>query len=122
MLDVGFDGAKIWLNKQFSTGFLVMRPWDVPYEVRGKADFTSLLAVYREEPKSGGLQDLFLEPFVKEMESLCTVGMEVDDPHLKRSYLSKWFLGTISADTPARNLVGKFVGVAGYRADYRSLF
>jgi hypothetical protein len=56
------------------------------------------------------------------MQELENEGVSVYDPFLKQSYVSKWFLGTVSADTPARNVVGKFSGVSGFRADYRSLF
>ena len=122
LLDVGFDGAHLWTHKQYSMDFFVMRYWDVPFEVRGKSAFTMLLGLYPQSVKQGKMQDVFLQPFVEEMQKLGKDGVEVFDPHLHRSYLSKWFLGTVSADTPARNTVGKFYGGSGFRADYRSLF
>jgi len=122
LLDVGFDGAQIWNHKQYSMGFLVMRYWDVPFEIRGKAAFTMLLGLYPEDVKQGKMQDIFMAPFVEEMLKLGTEGMWVYDSYLQKRYESKWFLGTVSADTPARNTIGKFSGVSGYRADYRSLF
>ena len=122
LLDVGFDGAHLWTHKQYSMDFFVMRYWDVPFEVRGKSAFTMLLGLYPQSVKQGKMQDVFLQPFVEEMHELGKDGVEVFDPYLHRSYLSKWFLGTVSADTPARNTVGKFYGVSGFRADYRSLF
>ena len=122
LLDVGFDGAHLWTHKQYSMDFFVMRYWDVPFEVRGKSAFTMLLGLYPQSVKQGKMQDVFLQPFVEEMDELGKDGVEVFDPYLHRSYLSKWFLGTVSADTPARNTVGKFYGVSGFRADYRSLF
>jgi len=122
LLDVGFDGAKLWTHKQYSMDFFVMRYWDVPFEVRGKTAFTMLLGLYPQSVKQGKMQDIFMAPFVEEMQKLGSEGVSVYDPFLKQSYVSKWFLGTVSADTPARNVVGKFYGVSGYRADYRSLF
>lgn len=122
LLDVGFDGAHLWTHKQYSMDFFVMRYWDVPFEVRGKSAFTMLLGLYPQSVKQGKMQDVFLQPFVEEMHELGKDGVEVFDPYLHCRYLSKWFLGTVSADTPARNTVGKFYGVSGFRADYRSLF
>jgi hypothetical protein len=122
LLDVGFDGAHLWTHKQYSMDFFVMRYWDVPFEVRGKSAFTMLLGLYPQSVKQGKMQDVFLQPFVEEMQELGKDGVEVFDPYLHCRYLSKWFLGTVSADTPARNTVGKFYGVSGFRADYRSLF
>lgn len=58
------------------------------------------------------MQDIFMAPFVEEMQKLGSEGVSAYDPFLKQSYASKWFLGTVSADTPARNVVGKFYGVS----------
>ena len=46
LLDLGFDGAKLSLHKQDSMGFLVMRHWDVPLEVRNKKLHSLLLLHY----------------------------------------------------------------------------
>ncbi len=81
-----------------------------------------LLGLYPEDVKQGKMQDIFMAPLVEEMLKLGTEGMWVYDSYLQKRYKSKWFLGTVSADTPARNTIGKFSGVSGYRADYRSLF
>jgi len=78
--------------------------------------------LYPQSVKQGKMQDIFMAPFVEEMQKLGSEGVSVYDPFLKQSDESKWFLGTVSADTPARNVVGKFYGVSGYRADYSSLF
>jgi hypothetical protein len=82
LLDVGFDGAQIWNHKQYSMGFLVMRYWDVPFEIRGKAAFTMLLGLYPEDVKQGKMQDIFMAPFVEEMHKLGTEGMWVNDSYL----------------------------------------
>ena len=64
-----------------------MQYWDVPFEVRGKAAFPSTLALFPEDPKKGGLQDLFLTPLIEEMKKLATAGVTVHDPYISQSFL-----------------------------------
>ena len=82
-----------------------------------------LLGLYPEDVKQGEYQDIFMDHLLKKCRnSEPNEGVSVYDSFLKQSYVSKRFLGTVRADTTARNTVGKFCGVSGYRADYQSLF
>ncbi len=65
-----------------------------------------LLGLYPEDVKQGKMQDIFMAPFVEEMHKFGTEGMWVNDSFLQTRYKSKWYLGTVSADTPARNTMG----------------
>jgi hypothetical protein len=107
LIDLGYDGAKIWNHITHSTGFLAMRTLDVPFWQRGKKDNVRLLALFPgpKEPDSDGMKKIFMQPFVEEMEKLERVGFKVDDKYLGKEYILKVHLATVSADTPARSTV-----------------
>ena len=84
LIDIGYDGAQVWQHKQHGVGFLVMRLWDVPLEVRGKEKFTHLLSLIPgpKEPNSHMLQNIFMVPLISELKSIARNGIEVYDPYL----------------------------------------
>ena len=47
-----------------------------------------------------------MRPFVEEMQLLGKEGITINDTYFKRDYITRWFLATVSADTPARNHLG----------------
>lgn len=107
LIDLGYDGAKIWNHITHSTGFLAMRTLDVPFWQRGKNDIVRLLALFPgpKEPDSHGMKKIFMQPFVDEMNKLERDGFQVDDKYLGKKYVLKVHLATVSADTPARSTV-----------------
>lgn len=107
LIDLGYDGAKIWNHITHSTGFLALRTLDVPFWQRGKKDNVRLLALFPgpKEPDSDGMKKIFMQPFVDEMEKLERVGFKVYDKYLGTDYILKVHLATVSADTPARSTV-----------------
>jgi hypothetical protein len=124
LLDIGFDGAQIWNRRVYSVTFMVARPWDIPYEDRGKAEFTKLIGII-PGPNEGTFEQnrtTFMRPFVEEMQLLGREGITINDTYFKREYTTRWFLATVSADTPARNHLGGFMGVMAHMADWRSIF
>ena len=65
----GYDGAKLWLRKQWSTGFMMMRTLNVPFWRRGKVEYTKRIAMWPGpcEPDYFKMRDTFLAHFIEEM-------------------------------------------------------
>ena len=124
IIDFGYDGAKLWMRKQWSTGFMMMRPLDLPFWRRGKVKYTKCIAMWPGpcEPDYFKMRDIFLEPFIDEMIKLDDIGMNIVDPYLGISYCFKPRVATFSGDTPARCTVLGTKKQGAFRADYRSIF
>ena len=124
LIDFGYDGAKLWMRKQWSTGFMMMRPLDLPFWRRGKVKYTKCIAMWPgpSEPDYFKMRDIFLEPFIDEMIKLDDIGMNIVDPYLGISYCFKPRVATFSGDTPARCTVLGTKKQGAFRADYRSIF
>jgi len=77
LLDVGYDGAQVWQHKKHGVGFLLARLWDVPFEVRGKEQFTHLICLIPgpKEPDYWALQKIFLVPLINELTDLAQEGI-----------------------------------------------
>jgi hypothetical protein len=124
LIDIGYDGAQLYQNKVYNVGFLAMRSWDVPFWHRGKKDYTRLLALFPgpKEPNYEEMRDIFLTPFVTEMKRLAVDGIKkIFDPYLKEEYDLKVYLGTCSADTPARALMSGTNKQGSYHSDPKSI-
>jgi hypothetical protein len=124
LIDFGYDGAKLWMRKQWSTGFMMMRPLDLPFWRRGKVKYTKCIAMWPGpcEPDYFKMRDIFLQPFIDEMIKLDDIGMNIVDPYLGISYCFKPRVATFSGDTPARCTVLGTKKQGAFRADYRSIF
>jgi hypothetical protein len=85
--------------------FFVMRYWDVPFEVRGKSAFTMLLGLYPQSVKQGKMQDVFLQPFVEEMQELGKDGVE-DSRCLIRTYTKATYQNGSWAQSALTRLLG----------------
>jgi hypothetical protein len=89
-------------------------------QVRGKRKWFALLAIYPGPSHAGKSYDVLLAPVLKELVTLMQDGMTVVDPAVNDMYKMFVYVGMISADTPARNSLGLFMPVAGYRNDWRT--
>ena len=119
VLNIGGDGVQLFpFNSTYSADYICCRPYDIPPQQYSRASFSDLIA-FIPGPKPGKGTDATIRMLADEFLSL------LDPKYCEENIghnISHVIFVAITADTPFRAKLGKFLGSAAYRADSRSAF
>jgi len=124
LYELGYDDARPFKNDkaQHSSGFVFGRCADLPPSERSKKHNVFLWCLFPGPRQKRISVDLMFAPLVEELERLGTSGLPVFDAYLGEEVTHFPYLGPVSVDTKAREVLLRTVAVGSKRPDYRTRY